>query len=393
MNAVYIVGAKRTPIGSFGGALAGVPAPKLGAAAIEGALAQAGVPKEKVEQAYMGSVLQAGIGQAPARQAVLYAGLPQACGAVTVNKVCGSGMKSVMLAANDLRAGEFAVVVAGGMESMSRVPYYLLQARTGYRMGHGEAVDGMIFDGLWDPYNNKHMGSCGDLCAATLKFSREDQDAFARQSYQRAQAAWADGTFAREVVPVLIPQKKGDPVRVEKDEEPFRVSLDKMATLKPAFAPDGTVTAANASKIDDGAAALVLVSEEAAKALGVKPLARVVAQASHAQDPQWFSTAPIQAAKNVLARAGMKLGDIALFEVNEAFAVVAMAFIRELELDAAKVNVYGGAVAMGHPIGSSGARILVTLLNALQSRKQKYGLATLCIGGGEATAMIVENLA
>lgn len=392
MNDVFIIGAKRTPIGAFGGALSGVSAPRLGSAAIEGALAHAGMPKEKVEQAYMGSVLQAGIGQAPARQAVLYAGLPQSCGAVTVNKVCGSGMKSVMMAANDLRVGEFSVVLAGGMESMSRVPYYLPQARNGYRMGHGEVVDGMIHDGLWDPYHNTHMGQCGDLCASTLKFSREEQDAFARTSYQRARTAWEDGTFAREVVPVLIPQKKGDPVRVDKDEEPFRVSLDKMGTLKPAFAPDGTITAANASKINDGAAALVLASASAVKALGLKPLARIVAQAGHAQDPQWFSTAPIQAAKNVLDRAGLRLGDIGLFEVNEAFAVVAMAFIRELGLDPATVNVHGGAVALGHPIGASGARILVTLLNALEMRGLRYGMAAICIGGGEATAMIVERL-
>jgi acetyl-CoA C-acetyltransferase len=392
MNEVFIVGAKRTPIGSFGGVFAALPAPRLGAAAIEAALAQSGVPKDKVEQAYMGCVLQAGIGQAPARQAVLYAGLPKACGAVTVNKVCGSGMKSVMLAANDLRAGEFEVAVGGGMENMSLAPYYLLQARTGYRMGHGEVVDGMILDGLWDPYHNKHMGNCGDLCASTLKFTREEQDAFSIESYRRAVAAWEDGTFGGEVSPVLIPQKKGDPARVEKDEEPFRLKADKVATLRPAFGADGTVTAANASKIDDGAAALVLASGAAVKAMGLTPLARVVAQASHAQEPEWFSTAPIEAARKALSRAGLQLADIDLFEVNEAFAVVAMAFIRELGLDPGRVNACGGAVALGHPIGASGARILVTLLNALRAKGLRRGLASICIGGGEATAMIIERV-
>jgi len=392
MNEVYIVGAQRTPIGSFGGAFTSVPAPRLGASAIEAALIQSGVPKEKVEQAYMGCVLQAGIGQAPARQAVIYAGLPKSCGAVTVNKVCGSGMKSVMLAANDLRADEFEVALAGGMENMSLVPYYLLQARNGYRMGHGEVVDGMILDGLWDPYSSKHMGSCGDLCASTLKFSRAEQDAFSLESYRRASGAWADGSFAGEVSPVLIPQKKGDPVKVDKDEEPFRLKTDKVGTLRPAFSADGTITAANASKIDDGAAALVLASASAVKALGLKPLARVVAQASHAQEPEWFSTAPIEAAKKVLVRAGLKLSDIDLFEVNEAFAVVAMAFTRELGLDPGTVNVHGGAVALGHPIGASGARILVTLLNALRLRGKARGMAAICIGGGEATAMIVERM-
>jgi acetyl-CoA C-acetyltransferase len=392
MNEVFIVGARRTPIGSFGGAFATTSAPRLGAAALAAALEQAGVPKDKVEQAYLGCVLQAAIGQAPARQAVIYAGLPKACGAVTVNKVCGSGMKSVMLAANDIRSGEFEVVAAGGMENMSLVPYYLTGARHGYRMGHGEVTDGMIHDGLWDPYHNKHMGNCGDLCASTLKFTREEQDAFALESYRRAAGAWADGSFAREVSPVLLPQKKGDPVRVEKDEEPFRLKADKVASLKPAFGADGTVTAANASKINDGAAALVLASGPAVKALGLKPLARVVAQASHAQEPEWFSTAPIEAAKKALARAGLKLADIDLFEVNEAFAVVAMAFVRELGLDPAVVNPYGGAVALGHPIGASGARILVTLLNALQAKGKSRGLAAICIGGGEATAMIVERV-
>jgi acetyl-CoA C-acetyltransferase len=392
MNEVFIVGARRTPIGSFGGAFAATSAPRLGAAALAAALEQAGVPKEKVEQAYLGCVLQAAIGQAPARQAVIYAGLPQACGAVTVNKVCGSGMKSAMLAANDIRTGEFEVVAAGGMENMSLVPYYLTGARNGYRMGHGEVTDGMIFDGLWDPYHNKHMGNCGDLCASTLKFTREEQDAFALESYRRAAGAWADGSFAGEVSPVLLPQKKGDPVRVEKDEEPFRLKADKVASLKPAFGADGTVTAANASKINDGAAALVLASGAAVKALGLKPLARVVAQASHAQEPEWFSTAPIEAAKKALDRAGLKLGDIDLFEVNEAFAVVAMAFVRELGLDPAAVNPYGGAVALGHPIGASGARILVTLLNVLRAKGKTRGLAAICIGGGEATAMIVERV-
>ncbi|HPR62875.1 MAG TPA: thiolase family protein [Thermoanaerobaculia bacterium] len=392
MSNVYIVGAKRTPIGSFQGVLNSIPAPRLGSTAIRAALEQSSLAPEIVDQVYMGCVLQANIGQAPARQAWIYAGYPVSTGAVTIHKVCGSGLKSVMLGANDIRAGEFSVVVAGGMESMSMAPYYLDRARDGYRMGHGQVLDGMIKDGLWDPYKDVHMGNCGELCAAEYGFTREEQDAFARQSYERALEAWNQGWFASEVVPVEVPQRKGDPIIVDKDEEPFRVSLDKMAKLKPAFAREGTITAANASKINDGAAALVLASEEVVTSKGLKPMARLVAQASHAQEPDWFTTAPAKAMQKVLDKAGLQAADVDLYEINEAFSVVTMVTMKELGLDASKVNIHGGAVAMGHPIGCSGARILTTLLYALQKNGLRYGMAGICIGGGEAVAVLVENL-
>ena len=342
----------------------------------------------------MGNVLQAGQGQAPARQAMIAAGLPKSTGAVTIHKVCGSGMRAVMDGANAIRAGEFELVLAGGMESMSNAPYLLQKGRLGMRMGHGQLLDAMVHDGLWDPYKNVHMGNCAELCAGKYAFTREAQDAFALESYQRARRANDSGDFKAEMAPVSIEGKKGTVV-VDRDEEPFATpleKLEKMGSLKPAFQKDGTVTAANSSKINDGAAALLLASEAVAQETGAKPLGRIVAFASHAQEPEWFTTAPAFAAKKALEKAGIPLSQIDLCEVNEAFAVVAMAFVKEMEIDPNRVNVNGGAVAMGHPIGASGARILVTLLHALKARKKKYGLAAICIGGGEATAMVVEVL-
>ena len=391
MDEVVILSAVRTPIGSFQGELASVPAPALGAVALREAIARAGVAPADVEQVYMGCIFTAGLGQAPARQAALGAGCPDSTGAVTLNKVCGSAMRAVMTAANDLRCGDFQLVAAGGMENMSRAPYLVPGARDGLRLGHGQLIDSMITDGLWDVYNDKHMGNCAETCAAHYQFTREDQDAFAAESYRRARQASEDGTFAREIAPVEVAQRKGDPKRVDRDEEPFRSDLTKMAQLRPAFQKDGTVTAANASTINDGAAALVLTTAAHAARLGKKPLARIVAHSSNAQAPEWFTTAPVGAVGKVLARAGLAASDVDLWEVNEAFAVVAMAFVRELGVEPDRVNVHGGAVALGHPIGASGARILVTLLNAMAERGARRGCAAICIGGGEATAMIVER--
>lgn len=393
MEAIYIVSAARTPIGSFLGQLSPLPAPRLGALAISEAVQRAGIAPQLVDQVIMGNVLQAGVGQAPARQAMRFAGLPDSVPAVTLHKVCGSGMRSVMMAGNDLRAGDGAIMVAGGMESMSNAPYLLPGGRKGYRLGHGQVLDHMVFDGLWDPYGDKHMGNCAELCAREYGFSREEQDAFARTSYERAIRATEQGDFADEIVAVEVSAGKGQTTVVSRDEEPFRADLSKMPSLKPAFESSGTVTAANASKINDGAAALVLATETAVKTHNLKPLARVVAHASFAQHPEWFTTAPVGAIRKVLERAGLRLEDIDLFEVNEAFAVVAMATMRELGIPHEKLNVNGGAVALGHPIGASGARILTTLLYALRRRNLRLGLAAICIGGGEATAMIIENLA
>ncbi|HQR66432.1 MAG TPA: thiolase family protein [Thermoanaerobaculia bacterium] len=394
MNDVLILSAARTPIGSFLGSLSALTAPQLGSVAIKAALERADTAPDLVEHVWFGNVLQAGIGQAPARQAALGAGLPTAAGCVTVHKVCGSGLRAVMEGANALRTGEFSVVVAGGMESMSATPYLLPKGRTGYRMGHAQLLDSMISDGLWDPYKNVHMGNCAETCAAKYAFTRDAQDAYALESYQRARRANEAGDFNAEFAAVTIEGKKGAVV-VDRDEEPFATpleKLEKMGSLKPAFQKDGTVTAANASKINDGAAAVVLATEEAAAAGKTRPIARIVAQASHAQEPEWFTTAPVAAARKAAERAGLSVGEIDLFEVNEAFAVVAMAFIRDLDLDPNRVNVNGGAVALGHPIGASGARILTTLVHALRARKKKYGLASICIGGGEAVAVVVEAL-
>ena len=387
---IVILSAARTAIGSFQGSLSSLPAPTLGARALAGAFDRAGVEPGDLDQVYMGCVLPAGIGQAPARQAALAAGCPTSTGAITLNKVCGSGMRAVMSAANDLRCGEFQLVAAGGMESMSNAPYLAAGVRDGLRLGHGQLLDSMIHDGLWDPYNDQHMGHCAELCAREHTISREEQDAFARTSYERAHAA-AD-VLAKEIVPVEVPRRKGDPVIVDTDEEPGRANFDKMPTLRPAFDRDGSVTAANASKINDGAAALVLTTAEHAAKLGKQPIARLVAQGSFAQDPEWFTTAPINAVRRAVERAGLGLDDIDCFEINEAFAVVALAVSRELGVDLDRVNVHGGAVALGHPIGASGARILVTLLNALEARGGRYGCAGICLGGGEATAVVVERL-
>ncbi len=391
-NDIVILSAARTPIGSFLGSLSSVPAPQLGATAIRGALKGANLEPDVIEQVVMGNVLQAGIGQAPARQAGIAAGIPHSAGAVTIHKVCGSGLKAVMYAANDIRCGDYEVAIAGGMENMSAAPYFLPKARTGYRMGNGQVLDHMVFDGLWDPYGDKHMGNCAETCARHFEFSREAQDEFAKESYRRALASLENGAFATEVVPVEVPGRKGKVTVVDRDEEPGRGNFDKMDKLRPAFDREGTVTAANASKINDGAAALVVSSAERAEALGCKPVARIIAHSSVAQEPEWFTTAPVGAVRAVLDRAGMTMDQIDLFEINEAFAVVALAAIKELQLPPDKVNVLGGAVAMGHPIGASGARILTTLLNALQRTGGTYGCAAICIGGGEAAAMIVERL-
>jgi acetyl-CoA C-acetyltransferase len=390
MKDIVILSAARTPIGSFLGTLSSLPAPRLGAVAIKGALAAAGATPEQIQQVIMGNVLQGGVGQAPARQAGIYAGIPVSAGAVTVNKVCGSGMKAVMYAANDIRCGEYDIAVAGGMESMSNAPYALPQARGGYRMGNGKMIDLMIHDGLWDPYGDKHMGNCAELCVAKYSFTRQEQDDFSRESYRRAQDAIKDGKFKNEIAIVEIEGRKGKSVVMD-DEEPFAAPLDKMGTLKPAFQKDGgTVTAANSSKINDGAAALVVTSAEYAEKNGLKPIARIIAQATVAQEPEWFTTAPAKAIDVVLKRTGMTVADIDLFEINEAFAAVAMAAMKDVNIPHDKLNVYGGAVALGHPIGASGARILVSLIHALLGRGQKRGLAAICIGGGEAGAMIVE---
>jgi acetyl-CoA C-acetyltransferase len=391
MQDAVILSAARTPIGSFQGSLSSLKAPQLGAAAIKAALERAGVAGSAVEEVFMGSVLTAGVGQAPARQSALGAGIPNTVPCTTLNKVCGSGLKSVMLAAQAIRAGDAHVFVAGGQESMSNSPYLLPTARNGMRMGNQQVVDSMIFDGLWDPYKDTHMGNCGDLCAREKDLSREAQDAFTTESYKRAQNAAKQGWFKTEIAPVTVPGKKGDTV-VDSDEEPSKVDFDKLKTLRPAFAKDGTVTAANASKINDGASALVVTSREWADKNGKKPLARIVSYAQAAGAPEWFTTAPIPAMQAALKKANLTVADIDLWEINEAFSVVTMIAMREMGLDHAKVNVNGGAVALGHPIGASGARILTTLVHALHQRNLKRGIASLCIGGGEAVAVIVERL-
>ena len=375
---VVILAAARTPIGAFQGALAPLSAPKLGAAAIREALARAGVAGDAVGETYMGCVLPAGLGQAPARQASIGAGIPASVGAVTVNKVCGSGLK--------------AVVLAGGMESMSNAPYLLPKAREGYRLGHGQVIDSMIKDGLWDAYKDVHMGDCAELCAKEKAITRADQDAFAAESYRRAQRAQAEGKFKPEIVALEIPQRKGPPMVVADDEEPGKGDPAKLGTLRPAFQKDGTVTAGNASSINDGAAALVLAAADSAAARQgkAKPIARIVGFAGHAQAPEWFTTAPAGAITKLLAKVGWSKDDVDLWEINEAFAVVSIANNRMLDLDPGKVNVWGGAVALGHPIGASGARVLVTLLSALRDAGRRRGVASLCIGGGEGIALAVE---
>ncbi|HZL17675.1 MAG TPA: acetyl-CoA C-acyltransferase [Polyangia bacterium] len=392
MKDVVILAGARTPIGSFQGALASLSAPRLGAIAVKAALERSGVAPNAVGEVYLGCVLPAGIGQAPARQASIGAGIPAAVGAVTVNKVCGSGLKAVVFARNAIAAGEHEVVVAGGMESMSNAPYLLPKAREGYRLGHAQVIDSLIQDGLWDAYQNVHMGECGELCAREKGITRADQDAFAAESYRRALQAQAEGKFRGEIAPVEIPQKKGPPRVVVDDEEPGRGDVAKLPALRPAFQKDGTITAGNASSINDGAAALVLAAEDVAATRGWQPAARIVGAAGFAQAPEWFTTAPAGAVERLLSRIGWRKDDVDLWEINEAFAVVSIVNNQLLGLDPARVNVWGGAVALGHPIGASGARVLVTLLSALRDAGKKRGVAALCIGGGEGIALAVERL-
>ena len=390
---VFILSALRTPIGSFGGALASVPASRLGAVAIKGALEKSEVDRDIVDELFMGNVVSANVGQAPARQAAVFAGLPSKVICTTVNKVCASGMKSVVFGAQSIQLSDAGIVVAGGMESMSQIPYYLPKARNGYGYGHGEVVDGLVKDGLTDVYDQIAMGVCGDRTAAKYVITREEQDAFAIQSYRRSAEATARGDFENEIVAVEITSPKGgDLTIVSEDEEFKKVKFEKIPFLKPVFSKDGTVTAANASTINDGAAALVLAGAELVQQKGLKPVARIVAYADSEQEPAWFTTTPILATKKVLNKAGLSLNDIDYFEVNEAFAVVALAFMKELNLDVNKVNVFGGAVSLGHPLGASGARIIATLLNVLKVKNGRYGLATICNGGGGASAIIIERL-
>ncbi|GAB4329849.1 MAG: acetyl-CoA C-acyltransferase [Calditrichia bacterium] len=386
-----ITAATRTPIGSFNGSLAALSAPQLGSLAIREALHRSKLEGEEVSEVIMGNVLTAGVGQAPARQAAIYAGIPNSVGCMTINKVCGSGLKAVMLATQAIRLGDSDVVVAGGMESMSNVPYYLKGARFGYRLGNGEVIDGMVHDGLWDVYNNFHMGNAAELCARECHIPRDAQDEFAVLSYNRALTAQKEGWFAEEIVPVTVKSRKGEVV-VTEDEEPQRVKFDKIPNLRPAFDKEGTVTAANASKINDGASALVLMSAEKAEQKGLKPIARVVDYTTAAKAPEWFTTAPADAISALLKKQNLTVNDVDLFEVNEAFAVVALAVNQIVGIPVEKVNIAGGAVALGHPIGASGARILTTLLYNLKRTEGKKGIASLCIGGGEAVAVLVEMI-
>lgn len=391
MKEVYIISATRTPIGSFGGGLASLSATQLGALVIKSAVEKSGLKPEQIQEVYMGNVMSANQGQAPATQAAIFAGLPY-LPATTVNKVCASGMKAIMLAAQSIALGQNDIVVAGGMESMSNVPYYLDKARNGYRLGNGEIIDGLVKDGLWDVYNDYHMGSAAELCATECNISREEQDAFAIESYKRAQKAQAEGKFNNEITPVELKDKKGDITLFSEDEEPKAVKFDKIPSLKPVFKKEGTVTAANASTLNDGAAALVLMSKEKADELGIKPLAKIIAYADAQQAPEWFTTAPSKAIPLALHRAGLSSDQIDYFEINEAFSVVSIANNQQLSLNPAKVNVNGGAVSMGHPLGASGARIIVTLLHVLQQNGGKFGVAGICNGGGGASAMVIENL-
>ena len=392
MKEVMIISAVRTPIGSFGGSLKNISATKLGAAAINGALQKAGIGPEQVQDVLMGCVLQANLGQAPARQAAKFAGLPNEVNCTTINKVCASGMKAIALAAQSIALGDADIVVAGGMESMSNTPFYAEQMRWGNKYGNSVLVDGLAKDGLTDVYDGKAMGNAAELCARECGISREEQDAFAVESYRRSQQAWEKNSFADEIIPVEMPQRKGDPVLFAEDEEPLNVQFDKIASLNPAFQKDGTVTAANASTLNDGAAALVLMSKEKADELGLKPIARILSYADAEQAPEWFTTTPSIAAPKAVAKAGLKMQDISYWELNEAFSVVGIENSKRMKLDPAKVNVHGGAVALGHPLGASGARIIVTLINVLKQNNAKYGAAGICNGGGGASAMVIENV-
>jgi len=392
MKEVYIISAARTPIGSFGGKLSGFSATQLGSFAIKGALEKANVDATEVKEVLMGNVVSAGLGQAPARQAALGAGIGNSVPCTTINKVCASGMKSVMLAAQSIMVGANDVVVAGGMESMSNIPYYIPKARTGYKYGNGELVDGLVKDGLWEVYNEFPMGNCADNTAKEMNISREAQDEYAINSYKKVAAATADGKFKNEIVPVAIPQRKGDPIMMTEDEEFNNVIFEKIPNLRPVFNKEGSVTAANASTINDGASAMVLMSKEKAEVLGVKPIAKILGFADAAQDPLWFTTAPALAIPKAMAMAGVSKDDVDYYEINEAFAVVAIANNKELGLDPSRVNVNGGAVALGHPLGASGNRIVTTLCNVLDQNNGKIGVAGICNGGGGASAMVIEKL-
>lgn len=390
MKEVVIVSAVRTPLGSFGGALSSVSATRLGAAAIKGALSKSGVKAEDIDEVYMGNVLQANLGQAPARQAAMFAGLTEEVPCTTINKVCSSGMKSIMLAAQSIMCGDNEVVIAGGMENMSSVPHYLGNGRNGQKLGDMKLADGLVKDGLTDVYNKVHMGVCAEKCATEMNFSREQQDAFAIESYNRSTAAWEAGKFEDEITPVEVPQRRGDALVITEDEEYKNVKMEKIPALRPVFQKDGTVTAANASTLNDGAAALILMSAEKAAELGLTPLAKIKSYADAAHAPEWFTTAPAKALPIALSKAGIATTDVDLFELNEAFSVVGLANIEKLGLDAAKVNVNGGAVSLGHPLGCSGARIIVTLINVLKQNNGKIGAAGICNGGGGASAMVIE---
>ncbi len=392
MEEVYIASAVRTPIGSFGGILSSLTAVQLGSAAIKGALEKAGVAATEVNEVFMGNVISANLGQAPARQAALGAGIGANVPCTTVNKVCASGMKAVMLGAQSIMLGINDVVVAGGMESMSNIPYYVPRARFGYKYGHGELVDGLVKDGLWEVYNDFAMGNCADHTAKEMNISREEQDEYAINSYKRAAKSWQEGWFKDEIVPVEVPQRKGEPLVVSEDEEYKNVKFEKIPNLRPVFSKDGTVTAANASTINDGASALILVSKKKLDELGLKPLARIAGFGDAAQDPLWFTTAPAQALPKALKHAGLSKEDIDYFEINEAFSVVVLANNKELGLDPEKVNVFGGAVSLGHPLGASGARIITTLNNVLHKKGGRYGAAGICNGGGGASAIVLEKV-
>jgi acetyl-CoA C-acetyltransferase len=391
MNEVVIVAATRTPIGSFGGSLSGFSATQLGSVVIKSAIEKSGLKPEQIQEIYMGNVMSANLGQAPATQAAIFAGLPY-LPATTVNKVCASGMKAIMLAAQSIAIGQNDIVLAGGMESMSNVPYYLDKARNGYRLGNGQIIDGLVKDGLWDVYNDYHMGSAAELCATDCNITREEQDAYAIESYQRAQKAQSDGKFRDEITPVELKDKKGDITLFANDEEPAAVKFDKIPTLKPVFKKDGSVTAANASTLNDGAAAVILMSRQKADEMGIEPIARIISYADAQQAPEWFTTAPSKAIPLALHRANLSADEIDFFEINEAFSVVAIANNQLLKLNPAKVNVNGGAVSLGHPLGASGARIIVTLLHILRQNKGKFGVAGICNGGGGASAIVIENL-
>jgi len=391
MKEVFIVSAVRTPIGSFGGVLSSVPATKLGAAAIEGAIKKAGIDIKEIDEVFMGNVLQANVGQAPARQAALFAGVPNTVPCTTINKVCASGMKSIIFATQTILLGDNDVVIAGGMENMSQVPHYLPAMRNGMKLGNSKVIDGMVNDGLWDVYNDYHMGNAGELCASEYKFTREEQDAVAIDSYKRSAAAWSEGNFNDEIIPVTVKGRKGD-IIVNEDEEYKNVKFDKIPNLRPVFQKDGTVTAANASTLNDGASALILMSGEKVKKLGLTPIAKIVGYGDAAGAPEWFTTAPGKAIPKALNKANLKLEDIEYFELNEAFAVVPMAAMKDLNLSKDIVNVWGSGCSLGHPLGNTGSRIAVTLISVLKNKKAKYGAASLCNGGGGASALIIEAL-